>query len=399
MKRLFKILPLLSLAAALLLSTESAQAATIAANTQIINTATLTYNDGTVKTSQATAVVLYALVPANPTINLGPTPTPIPYAGAASNLNNTFILTNNSNGMDSFNLVTTITGQTNTSGAGAIVASPSSPVALGATITSAVGTTTRLIVPFDGSGAVAHPGMINGLVTGKTISIGGATGYTVGTVVNNPATGGISYIDFSPAYGGPVAAGVQVGEYVTVTVNVTAGTQDPAHPSDPVTVSKNLKATSPTTGATVTSGSITDTFTSGNAKLLKYVRNTTTNAAGDVAGKLNHGGHDYFQGGVPAAPNDKLEYMLFAANQGPVIVTGAGIADQLPITYVTFLTGQYGGTDIAYESAGGIITNLSATGLYNAGTGVLSVPVGYLPNHSIDPGTSVFVYYIVQVKP
>lgn len=396
MIRFFKITPLLSIAAALLFSTTSAQAATLAANTQIINTATLTYNDGAVKTSQATAVVLYALVQSNPTINLGPAPTPIPYAGPTSNLNNTFVLTNNSNGMDSFDLVTNITGSTNTSGAGATITSPASPVALGATVTSGLGTTSRLIVPYDGStGSITTK--INGLVIGKTISIGGATGYSI-TAVNNSA--GSSYIDFSPAYSGNVAAGVQVGEYVTVTVNVTAGTQNPANASLPVTVSKNLKATSITNPAiTVTNGSITDTFTSGSAKLLKYVRNTTTSAPGDVAGKLNHGGHDYFQSGVPAAPNDKLEYMLFAANQGTVLVSGAGIADQLPISYVTFLTGQYGGSDIAYENETGVITNISSTGLYNAGTGALSVPVGNMPGNTISIGASVFVYYLVQVKP
>lgn len=389
--------------ALLALPPTSAQAATLAANTQIVNSATLSYSDGgTTKTANATAIVLYAMVPSSPSVTPFLTPTPIPYVSGAYQ-ENTFTLINNSNGKDSFNLTSGITAQTNTSGAISAVTAPASPVTLGATITSALGTTSRLIVPYDGSSG-AGTGSINGLIVGKSISIGGATGYSITGVVNNAS--GSSYIDFTPAYGGGtptnVPSGVQVGEYVTVTVRVTVN--NISDNTKDVTVSKALTATSTTTpSATKTSDPMTDTFTSQSAQLFKYVRNLAPGKPGDASGAtVTYGSDVYYQRGVPAAPNDKLEYVLVANNQGAIgstPVSSARITDILPTSYVTYLTGQYnsGGGDIKYVDE----TNATSyrTGVYTGATSTLSVDVGYLPGNKIDPGKSVAVFYQVSINP
>ena len=83
--------------------------ASLAANTQITNGATLTYNDGAaVRTATASVTVKVSLVPAAPTIVAGPNQS-TQYAGPATTLTDTFTITSGSNGPDTYNLTTAVT--------------------------------------------------------------------------------------------------------------------------------------------------------------------------------------------------------------------------------------------------------------------------------------------------
>jgi uncharacterized repeat protein (TIGR01451 family) len=406
MNNFLKTAATLCAAAAFTLSAQAAFANT-AANTQIFNQATLSYSDGaTSRTATASVIVTVSLVPAAPTIAAGP-PQSTSYAGPATVLHNTFVVTNNGNGPDTFTLSTLITGSTNTTGPGAAVVNPLAPatLALGGTITISGCTTTAIKVPSDGSAADST---VNGITGGSTVVIAGEV-RTVSLVVDPGGTGTATITLASPLTSAP-GAGVTVGEQKAVTVDVTAGTITTA--GTDITVAKNLTATSThAPNPTLTSASITDTYTSGVASLTKYVRNLTTSQAGTGI-KLTHNTADYYPSGITAKTGDVLEYILLATNSGSGPVTASVITDILPTEFVTLKTGVYpGATDLAYESDTGVFSYLTQandgdTGYYNAGTSTIRVNVGTgaTANNgtnlggSIGAGKSVYLYYQVTVK-
>lgn len=395
MKSHFRFIPLALLLALLALPAAKAWAVT-AANTQIINTATLTYNDGTgSKTSSSSVTVTVSLVQSGVNIVSG-TNQSTGYNGQATTLTNAFIVTATANGPDTYNLSTLITGSTNTSGATAAV-SPAS-ITLGATVTTSGSTTTSLIVPSDG----VSNNSVNGIVNGSFIVIDGQT-RQVQTVVDNAP--GTSQINLASALPTAPAAGLLVAEQKTVNVNVTAGTIITS--GTDITVSKNLTVTSATLGTAVTiSGPITDTFTSGVAAIKKYVRNTI--AASGSGTTFNFGGNTYYDSNVSAKPGDVLEYILVSSNSGAGDVTGASVADALPTISSTLKTGEYpGGTSVTYVSDTNVISYYTSTAdsdpaTYNAG--VLTVNVGTGATNTLGgsiPGgnKSVLVLYQITVTP
>ena len=393
----------LAFALLLTLSAAGSAFANLAADTQIFNSATLTYNDGTgVKTSSASVTVKILLVPSAATIVPG-APQSTSYLGTAK-LTNAFIVTANANGRDTYNVSTAITSSSNTSGP---TATPSTlSITLGATVTVTGSTPTSLVVPSDG----VADGSVNGIANGSFVVVSGQM-RQVSTVVDNAT--GISTINLVSPLPGATAAGVLVAEQKTVNVDVTAGTI--TTPGTDVTVLKNLTVTSTTSGAaTATSGTATDTFTSGTATLKKYVRNVTT--ANGTGATYPYNTFTYYDSGVTAKPGEVLEYILVSTNSGSGAVTGSSIADSLPIAYASLKTGVYtGGRDVSYVSDTNVTSFYTAIAdadqaTYNAGTGVMTINLGTgatssaggsIPGSSTLPvgSKSVLVLYQVTINP
>jgi len=366
--------------------------ANMAANTHIINNATLSYNDGTgTRTATASVTVTVALVPATPAVVPGP-PQTTSYSGPATLLTNSFTVTATANGPDTYNVTSAITGSTNTSGA---TATPQAPtVSLGATVTLAGSTTTTIVVPSDG----VSNNIVNGIQAGSTVVIGIDT-RTVLSVVDNAT--GTSAINLAAALSAVPGPGVLVAEQKTVPVNVTAGTITTTGTN--VTVSKNVTITSATNNAiTVTSGSVTDTYTSGAANLVKYVRNVTTPSG--TGSPYTYNSVSYYQTGVGAKPGETLEYVLVATNSGSGPVTASEVTDTLPTAYVTLKSDAYGtGKEVTYVSDSNVTSTYSAAAdsdpaTYTAPT--LTVYVGTGATNAAGgsiPGGNKFVLVLYQV--
>src|SRR6185369_2149761 len=114
---------------ALLLAVSAAPAwANLAANTQIINQAQLSYNDGVAtRTATASVTVTVGLVAAAPNITPGP-PQSTTYTGVGTTLADSFTITAGANGPDTYNLSAAVTGSSNTSGATAAPTAPTVPL-------------------------------------------------------------------------------------------------------------------------------------------------------------------------------------------------------------------------------------------------------------------------------
>src|ERR1039457_4534030 len=84
--------------------------ANLAANTQIINQAQLSYNDGVAtKTATASVTVTVGLVAAAPNIVPGP-PQSTSYNGAGTTRTDSYTITAGANGPDTYNLSAAVTG-------------------------------------------------------------------------------------------------------------------------------------------------------------------------------------------------------------------------------------------------------------------------------------------------
>src|SRR5664279_767932 len=177
---------------------------------------------------------------------------------------------------------------------------------------------------------------INGIQVGDTVVINGET-RTVTAISDNPS--GTSTITLNAALGAAPGVGVLVAEQKVLTVTVTAGTITTG--GTDVTVSANITATSVSSaGATLTSGSVLNTFTSGVATLTKYVRNVSVASGSGVP--YIYSGINYYPTGVTAKPGETLEYVLVAANSGSGAVSASVVTDILPTSYVTLKANAYG---------------------------------------------------------
>jgi len=356
--------------------------ANLAANTQIINQATLSYHDGAgTRTATASVTVTVSLVPAAVTIVPGANQSTSYSSGAT--LTDSFTVTAGANGPDTYNITTAVTGSTNTTGA---TATPvTTTVTLGATVTTAGSTNTVIVVPADGNLPGEVPG-VNGIHVGDTVVINGES-RTV-TAIQDNATG-TSTITLSSPLSSVPAAGVLVAERQVIQATVTPGTI--TTPGTDVTVSVTAtvsSATNPAATATSTPP-VLNTFTSGVANLSKYVRNVTHPGSGTGTPYV-YNSTNYYSAGVTAEPGDTLEYILVAANSSTSGgVSASVITDALPTTFVAFKAGVYGGKDVTYVSDTNVVSTLTAAGgddqaTYSAPT--LTVNVGTGATHS-DGGT------------
>lgn len=412
MKQFSRIKIVMSLVGLFAMTPLSAWALT-ASNTQIVNNASMTYNDGAIpRTATATPVVVtVTLVPGAPTITLGPNPN-IPYTGANTPAINTFyVYAANTNGLDSYTLTPAFTGQLNETGATLSITAVdggafANPVTIGATVTLGGCTTTALVVPSDG----VADSSVNGIRANDWIIVNGDTANArqVSSVTDNAA--GTSTITLSSALGAAPGAGILVSQRRSVTVTVLSGTISTAGQS--IIITKHLTATSTSTGnPSIISGDITDTYTSGAATLDKYVRNVTQNTMTGTtlaAAPAGCGGASYYKSGITAKPGDVLEYMLVANNTGTGAVSAAVMSDALPVTYVTLQTNVYssGSKDIAYcNEANAMAYYSAASDLDQAifASPNLTINVGTTATNAaggnIASGATVRSFYQVKVNP
>lgn len=383
----------------IVLSSATAFAKT-AANTQIVNTATLSYSDGiSTKQSSSTVTVTVSLVPSGVDITPGPNQSTT-YNGPTTKLTNSFIVTATSNGPDTYNVTTTISASSNTGAPSAATATAlTTSLTLGATVTVAGSTTSAIVVPADGNAADS---LVNGIAANSTVFINGEE-RDVQSIVDN-ATGTSTITLKAPLSAAP-GAGVLVAGRKVVNVDVTAGTiittgQD-------ITIDKTLTVTSTSPGnPSKTSTAIRDTFTSGAANLAKYVRNATKPSGSGTP--YVYSSTNYYRSGVTSAPGDTLEYILVATNTTATPVTQAVVNDNLPITYSTLKANAYAsGKEITYVSDTGVVSTYSAAAdtdqaSYNAGSGLLTVYVGTGATSSAGgsiPLGSVLVLYQLVVNP
>jgi hypothetical protein len=387
---------LFSLALAFAASAGSAWA-NVAANTQIINTATLTYNDGTgTKTVNSLPVVVtVTLIPGTPTV-AKVSDQSTSYTGPNTPLTNTFTITaSNTNGPDTYLLTPAIIGTpSNTSVASVALTSPASPVLLGATVTLAGCTTTVLNVPADGNNG---DNAVNGIAKDDWVVVNGQL-KQVASIVDNATL--ISTITLASALTVAPSAGILVGEQQTVTVTVNSGTIQNTGQNIVITKQLTIASTTDSTKTANTSANPTiDTYTSGLATLTKYVRNVTTPAVG-TGTVYPYSSNNYYSSGITAKPGETLEYILVATNTGNAQVSAAAITDTLPITYVSLKPGAYsGGRDITYFNEIGTASYLTSVADVDAATyasPILTVNVG--TGGIITTGATVRVLYQVTVN-
>ncbi len=350
--------------------------ANLAANTQIINQAKLSYNDGVaVKSATASVTVTVGLVAAPPNIAVGG-PQSTPYSGAGTVLTDSYTVTAAANGPDTYTLSAAVTGSTNTSGA---TATPTAAnVALGASVTAIGSTNTVIVVPADGNLPGEMPG-VNGISVNDTVVINGEV-RTVAAISDN--INGTSTITLNAALSAAPGVGVLVAEQKVVTTTVTSGTITTA--GTDITVSGNVTATSVSAaGISSTSGAILNTFTSGLANFFKYVRNESAPAVGTGVPNI-YNGNSYYPSGIKATPGQTLEYILVATNSGNGPLSAVVVTDVLPTDYVTLKPNSYGvGKEVTYvsETTPPVVSALSAAtdldaAKYDALTSTLTVNIG-----------------------
>jgi hypothetical protein len=411
-----------------LLAASTSAWATTAANTQIVNTATLTFNGGS---KNASVTVAVNLVPAQPTVVLnGATGG---YTGVNTPaLADSLILTSNANGPAVYHVAAAIgTGSqapVNTSGA-TVADGGGFDVTLGASVTT-VGASNEsggntLVIPAPDAAHITGSGStlaVNGIAVGSTITFGNNT-RTVSAITQN--TDGTYTITFSGTAITPVAAGTPIYEQKTV-AGITA------LPGTVTTLGSEIhvyaQAVVTTAGAALTTSAWADnkwTTASPNVALTKYVRNLTTSASNPSTGGttfvVNNNSAAYFTSGVTGKQDDVLEYVLFASNTSTTDdLTGAALSDALPTSYVNVITGGYGGAgaDVFYSPTGNGVGSVLAIGAagssqaYTAANGNASVTTltvnvgsgaGFSSTGTIGKEvngnpTSVFIAYRVKIK-
>jgi hypothetical protein len=427
MKNSFKLLGSLLLSAALVLTAAHAFATTAgtAANTQIINTATLSSNGIVIASSSV--IVTVALVPAQPNVSIGRGSQT--YQGPNSPaIIDSVTITSNANGPASYTLAPTVSGFSNTNGASVSVGST---VVLGATISTGTSSTTSITVPtfpfiIDPTNNSAT--QINGIAVNDTIifTVGGTTYTRQVSAINNPGTqGGTASISFDGA-ALPIApgAGTPVYEQQSVNLNVLPGTVVASGTPIKVDVQAvistggvaNVTVDTSTPGGTLATPNVWNT-PSPTISITKYVRNLTP-AGNPVAGgtptnfSINGSSANYYRSGVTANKNDVLEYVIVASNTATTAagdLNNCALSDLIPIAFASFTPNLYGavGKDIWYINELGVGATLTAgtTGqasynalanpnlVVNVGTGADATHTGTLPHLG-----TVSIAYQVTVK-
>ncbi len=402
--RAFRLLILLAVPLALGLFAQNASAS-VAANTQIINQATLSYDDGSgLQSVNASVTVTVDLVPGLATLS-SPLDQSGAYSGADTQQNYNYTITASGNGPDIYTLTAVVSGapapgNTVLSDPGSSTPTLSSAsVNLGASVTVSGSTALVLNVPSDGVAGAA----VNGIAVGDTLVVSGEA-RSVSAVTNTGS--GTSTITLGSALSSAPAAGVSVFEQQALTLDVFSGNLVSAGSN--VTVSVDVTASN---SAGNVSDQVASTYTSGNATLVKYVRNVT-DPAGNSGGS---GGQNftveavsktYFTGGVTGGTGDVLEYLLVVENTGSGPANLCSVDDVLPSAFVTFSSDAYGApddllyinetaTEIALTEGGGDdqATLSGATLTVTLGTGATPAAGG-----SIAAGKTVKVAYQVTIN-
>ena len=415
------LLPLLLLPAAGAFATTAGSAA----NTQIINTATLSSNGVVVASSSV--IVTVALVPAQPNVSIGHgTGT---YQGPNSQaLTDSVVITSNANGPASYTVNPTVSVSSNSTTPSVSVGGT---IVLGATVSTGTSTTTSITVPtfpFINDPTNNSATQINGIAVNDTIvfTVGGTTYTRQVTAVSNPGTqGGTASISFDgAALPSAPGAGTPVYEQQTVNLTVLPGTVIAS--GTPIKV--DVQAVVITAGVgnvTVDTSNPAATLATPNSwntplptiAITKYVRNLTPAGNPATGGSptnftINGASPTYYRSGVTANKNDVLEYVIVAGNSAATVagdLNNCALSDLIPTALASFTPNQYGavGKDLWYINELGIGTTLTAgtTGqasynaagnpnlVVNVGTGADATHTGMLPHLA-----TVTIAYQVTVK-
>ena len=375
--------------------------ANMAANTKIINSAKASYNDGTglKETPISSVTVTVTLVETAPGVAVTGGDQTTAYTGTDTVLTNTFTVTANSNGPDTYALTPNMGVQSNNSSGGSFgTVSPAGPITLGATITLSGSTATVLNVPSDGTA----DSKINEIQAGDTVVINvGGTDYdrTVAAPVTDTGLG-TQTITLTVALPGAPTVGTLVREQQTVTVQVKSGTIQTAGTS--IEINKTLSAESQTgTKPTGTSGNCKDTYTNGIVTFKKYVRNTATVCSTGSTVAFNT--HTYCDSGVTATPGQTLEYLMVITNSGTGSVSAATVTDTVPVDYVDWVVGSifywdetntsHALTDAAADDAGKFVSPTLTVNVGGTTPPTLPAAGGTIAN-----GDTVHVVYQAAVK-
>lgn len=363
------------LAAPLILAAQSAFAAPYAggtaANTEIVNTATLSYTGGS---KQATALVTVSLVPSTPTIVLNGNSAG--YLGPDSPvLADSLLLTSNANGPATYHVTAAIGSsgtevQVNNSNTGSVSdgnLGAGFDVILGASVTTATATRSStantLVIPRPNTANLTGgPGtwVVNGLSVGSLVKYSTFSA-TITAITENPDNSFTLTLDTSS---GVVPAGTPIFEQKTV-AGITAKPGTVVAAGTDIVVWAQATVTTANAPAGLSNWA-KNFWTSALAstELNKFVRNLT--AAGNPTalsgacwtGKTNFTvntvPNDYFGSScVTGKTGDILEYVVLAKNTSATAdLTNTAISDSIPTAYVTFNFNSYGGNDVFYSPDG-----------------------------------------------
>jgi uncharacterized repeat protein (TIGR01451 family) len=154
---------------------------------------------------------------------------------------------------------------------------------------------------------------------------------------------------------------------------------------------------------------INNTFHSGLANLVKFVRNVTTPTAGTGTTYQYPAttGPIYYTTNVPAKPGETLEYLLEVTNTGTGDVTSSVVTDALPTSYATLKTGAYTGGEVTYVADASVGTAVVYTAVadsdqatYNASTLTVNLGAGATSSAggTISTGKTALVLYQVTLN-
>lgn len=402
MKRRFRILlPLLMFV--LIAVPASMALANTAANTAIVNKATLTYNGALTASSSVTVTV--SLVPATPNISI--TSGTAAYTAANTPaVTDSVVITSTTNGPASYTLTPSVTGSTNTT---APSVSGGTSVTIGASVTTGTSSTTAIKVP--ASGASGNGAIVNGIAVNDTIvlTVNSNTYARIvtGTTDNGDGTFSLTLDTALPGADVP-ATGVQVGERMTVNLSALPGTV--VVQGTPVTTT--VLATVSTAGATNATASTAPanswTTTSPSVSFQKYSRNTTTpsGSGAPTSFTINTVSSNYYTTGVTGKTGDIIEYVVVATNNGAIDLTTCAINDVLPTDFISNPVAAYGGKQIFYIDTNNVTSQITAAGVganqasYAAPNLVVNVGIGANATTpgSIPAAKSVTIAYQTTIK-
>lgn len=378
-----------------------ATTAKTAANTQIVNTATLTFTIGTTTSSaKASVSVLVSLVPSAPQVSIS-NPAAVAYTGPDTpSQTDTLTILSTANGPATYNIAPSINAVTNSSTA--TVTATSSSIILGASVTSEASTnSTVLYVPsvvYSTDPALNDAHQVNGLGKNDTIVFADSSNairtLTIQDVVNPGTATGNAQIFLVTATPVTVTVGTPIYEQTSsvngVNLIVKPGTADTlgtfltvdvkAEVSgsgfNPVIVLNSTASSNGNPGDPTKPPTNLNVWTSAPAtvSITKYVRNISDASANPGASCATTitgtNGSWCTSGAVTGKSGNVLEYAVVAKNNATEVsgnLTNCNISDLLPPAFVTLTCDGYNvGEDVHYIDTSSKVWNLKACG--NAST-------------------------------
>lgn len=300
--------------------------ASLAANTAITSTVTVTYTDAAANPQDAvtgSVTITINLVAAAPLVSV---PADVDPATENETVSLVYQITATANGPDSY-AFSSVDTPTNLDGDAAFT---TPVVTLGATTTAApvIAGATAITVPFDGNDG---DNAVNGLAVGDTIVIdpSGAQEVAVIQAIDESSGAATNTVTLTLTAGVAAnhAAGLVIGERADVTVEVTVSevTANAAGTHSVVTTVTAQSAPSPAASqATSTEITVRRPVLS----VSKFVRNVSNAAFNPAAPAITVNATDYYAAGVSGNPGDTMRYLIVIDNT----LAGAGVAHNIVVS-------------------------------------------------------------------